>query len=403
MKRILFVDDDSMVLDGIRRLLYADRKRWEMKFVMGGEEALRAFACEPFDVIVSDMLMPGMDGAELLRHVQDLYPGTARIILSGHNAQEPALRALGVAHRFLSKPCSAGTLRDVIERSCAMEDLLQSPKLISVVAAIGELPALSDTYVKLRTALTDPVTSMAQVASIIEGDVAMSAKVLQIVNSAFFGLAHRSNSVLHAVNCLGTDTIKNLVLVANAFLIFVPQGRIPNSCWQEFQDHAHKVSAIAGLLPLEKSLRDTAIIAGLLHDIGQLALASRMPNEFHAIGSLAARNNSTICEAEFEILGVTHAEIGAFLLGLWGLPYEIVEAIAHHHQPNRIPHVGLDASLAIYVAELIAEREATYSSGQSIELSAVDEDVLLSLGLSNEFPTWCQLAANASSSRSSTD
>ena len=189
MKRILFVDDESNILDGIRRSLHADRERWDMQFVVGGEAALKVCAGSSFDVVISDMRMPGMDGATLLGHIRDRFPNTARIILSGFSDATLATRAILVAHRFLAKPCNASELHSAIERVCAMQDLLSSPKLRGIVGAVGELPSLSATYTDLTHALKDPKTSIQQVAEIIERDIAMSAKVLQLANSAFFGLA----------------------------------------------------------------------------------------------------------------------------------------------------------------------------------------------------------------------
>src|ERR1700677_2969395 len=110
MKRILFVDDESEVLDGSRRILHADRKRWDMQFVVGGEAAVQACEAGSFDVVISDLRMPGMDGATLLGHIQDRFPSTARIILSGYAEAALAARTVHVAHRFLTKPCNAAEL-----------------------------------------------------------------------------------------------------------------------------------------------------------------------------------------------------------------------------------------------------------------------------------------------------
>jgi YesN/AraC family two-component response regulator len=115
LRRVLFVDDDQYILDGLQNLLRKQRSRWDMCFALGGAAALELFAAAPFDVIVSDMRMPGMDGAELLAHVRERYPAARRIVLSGYAEPAAVQRALEVAHQFLSKPCRAPDLIDAID------------------------------------------------------------------------------------------------------------------------------------------------------------------------------------------------------------------------------------------------------------------------------------------------
>jgi len=172
MKRILFVDDESNVLDGIRRMLRADRTRWDMHFAVGGEAALRACETGAFDVVVSDMRMPGMDGATLLGHIRDRYPSTARLILSGSAEMGLATRAVSLAHSYLAKPCDASEFQSAIARVCAQQDMLCTPELRRIVGTVGELPSLSATYIHLRQAVSDPSTSIRQVACIIQQGLA---------------------------------------------------------------------------------------------------------------------------------------------------------------------------------------------------------------------------------------
>jgi HD-like signal output (HDOD) protein len=388
------VDDETRILDGIRRMMYADRKSWEMTFAQGGEAAIKAFEDGSFDVVVSDMRMPGMDGAALLRRIRDLSPSTVRIILSGFTEAEAAIRAVPVAHRFLAKPCDAPSLRAALECSCALQDILNSGEIRKVVTAIGDLPALSSTYLALNQAINDPDVSIDKVAGIIERDVSMSAKVLQLTNSAFFGLARTVTSVSQAVSYLGTNTVKNLVLVAHAFSEFVPNSRIPASTWQHLQDHGRRASGIASKLPISKAIRDATTVAALLHDIGQLVLACKMPEQFLAIQSLMRERQCPGYIAEQEVLGTSHAEIGAYLLALWGLPHIIMEPIAHHHRPTRIPHEGFDITVAIYIADRLADQPPEAATNPAaIQLTDEDHKNLETLGLTAQFPTFLQFIA----------
>jgi HD-like signal output (HDOD) protein len=393
VKRILFVDDESNVLDGIRRLLYADRMRWDMQFVLGGEAALKACEAASFDAVVSDMRMPGMDGATLLGHIRDRYPGTARIILSGYSEDSLARRAVPVAHRFLSKPSSSSELRSMIERVCSLQDVLSAPEIRKLVGSIGQLPSLSTTYTRLTRAVSNPDSSLNEIAAIIEGDVAMSAKVLQLANSAFFGLAQEVTNLSSAVSYMGMQTIKNLALISEAFRVLQPHSCIPRSVCEAMEKHAQHVAAIAGALPIDKRNRDVTLIAALLHDIGRLFLASAMPGEFCSVLSRASERGCKPLEAEEDLLGTSHAEIGAYLLGLWGIPNLAVEAIAHHHHPTRVPHSGLDSTVAVYVADLLAHELEDHPPGTAkLEIEEADRVCLEELGLMDQFPAFREQA-----------
>lgn len=398
MKRILFVDDEHNILEGLRRMFHSERDRWEMQFALGGEAALRACQEGSFDVVVSDLRMQGMDGATLLGHIRDQFPNTTRIVLSGYSDASLAARAVPVAHRFLPKPCSASELRAAIERVCSLQDILSSPQVRRVVGTVGELPSLSNTYISLMGAVKAPETSISQVAEIIEKDIAMSAKVLQLANSAFFGLGKKVTNLQSAATYLGMATIKNLALVSEAFRVFVPDSRIPESFCDQMQQHSHRTAAIVSMLPVDQGIRDVAAVAAFLHDIGRLFLASAMPDDFCSILALTSERGCKAFEAEEELLGTSHAEIGAYLLGLWGIPNLAVEAIAHHHRPTRITHSGFDCTTAVYVADLLANELEVHPQGSmGVEIEEADCACLEALGVLSKFAEFRELALQSRS------
>src|ERR1700758_5310713 len=141
-ERILFVDDEPMVLDGVRRSLHAMRKDWEMSFVNSGHEALEAMAGQTFDIVVTDMRMPGMDGAQLLEEVKKRSPQSLRVILSGQSDRETILRSVNPTHQYLSKPCDGEELRTRLMRAFALKDLLENPELKGLVSKLDSLPSL---------------------------------------------------------------------------------------------------------------------------------------------------------------------------------------------------------------------------------------------------------------------
>jgi len=380
VKSILFVDDEIKILDGIRRMLHAERNRWELHFVVGGQAALLALETNTFDVVISDMLMPGMDGATLMGHIRERSPKTARIILSGFSDAELGTRAASVAHQFLAKPCSASELYSTIERVCTLQELVCSPEIYRIVGSVGELPSLSSIVLRLRKSVETPGSSIGMVASIIEEDIAMSAKVLQLTNSAFFGLAQKVTTIQNAVAYLGMEAIKNLALASEAFRMFSPDHQIPQSICDSIQQHSLRAAAIAAALPLNRELRELSVVAALLHDIGKLFLASAMPSEFCSTLALASTKGCQAFEAEKELLGTSHAEIGAYLLGLWGIPNPAVEAIAHHHCPTRIIHSEIDCTVAVYLADFLAhELDAHPTGSMGCSVSEADRSCLETL------------------------
>jgi putative nucleotidyltransferase with HDIG domain len=224
----------------------------------------------------------------------------------------------------------------------------------------------------------------------------MSAKILQLVNSGFFGLPQRATTLEHAVNYLGLDKIRILALYSETFRVFVPDVRIPDSFGATAQRHSQRTAAIAGALPLAPELREAAFLAGLLHDVGKLVLASTMPDAYCAVLAKMNDQGSTQAEAEEQLLGISHAEIGAYLLGLWGINDLVVEAIAHHHHPTRVSHPDLDCSIAVYLADLLAkELEIHANDLQGEELRAADRKDLEILGVLQQYPSFRARALEA--------
>jgi len=351
--RVLFVDDEVAVLEGLENLLRKQRREWDMSFVSSGEAALAELDHRPCDVVVSDMRMPGMDGATLLQHVQERSPGTVRIVLSGYAEHGAVVRSLPAAHQFLSKPCDADALIAVIGRACRLQALLKDETLRRVAGRLDTLPSAPKIYTELTQAMArDDVTS-AKLARIVESDPAMAGKILQLVNSAYFGLARRITSIDQAVTYLGIDVLKGLVLNAHVFQM----ARLSSTkllSMNDLQAHSLHVARLAGLA-VQPLLREVAFAAGIVHDVGKIVLASGMPDQFEASVKLAAVEKCPGHQAERTVVGISHAEIGAYLLGIWGLPFEIVEAVAYHHAPASVTCGNRDVLAAIHAIDALAD------------------------------------------------
>jgi HD-like signal output (HDOD) protein len=353
VKRILFVDDDVNVLDGLRNVLRKQRRVWEMVFAIGGPAALEEMKRGPFDVVVSDMRMPGMDGAALLQIVKDTYPGTARLVLSGHAERDAVMRALPVAHQYLSKPCDVDQLTTVIDRTCALQKILHSEAIRAMVSQLDALPLAPRTYWEITQAAGKEEASLKEIGEIVEEDPALVAKVLQLVNSAYFGLAQEIKSASMAVQYLGLDLIKGLALAEHMFTLKVPDSS--GLSLEEQRQHSLLTARLAKKIANDPKRGDDVFSAAMVHDVGKVILACGRPTLYARVTHLAKDRERRCHILEHNAFGASHAEVGAYLLGVWGLPLPIVEAVAFHHEPERATAADRRVVAAVHAADVVVE------------------------------------------------
>jgi HD-like signal output (HDOD) protein len=383
-QRILFVDDDPNVLGGLSSLLRKDRRRWDIEFAESGEAAFAMFASGPFDAIVCDMRMPGMDGAALLQRVKWAFPETTRIVLSGQADRDGIIRALPVTHQFLSKPCDADVLRGVLERVCGLQTLLVNDTMRKIIGRVHRLPSEPSTYWELVRAAERQDVSTADVAAIVERDPAMSAKVLQLVNSAYFGLVQRVTSIAVAITYIGIDLLKALTLSTHVFkaLEGPHKGQLT-----ALQNRSLMTARLAHRFASDAKQRDEAFSTAIVHDVGEVVLAYAFPERFLEMIRVSAERHQSWYAAEPEFFGTSHAEVGAYLLGIWGLPISMIEVVAYHHEPRKAP-VGNPHVLAIvHAADILARRLIGYPD--AVE---PDMDFLQQVGLAQRLPEWESIA-----------
>lgn len=397
MTRILFVDDEPKVLEGLRSMLRAYRRDWTMEFCDGGEKALNRLRQEPFDVLVTDIRMPGMDGAELLTRARDLYPDMVRIVLSGQSEQERIMVAVGQAHQCLAKPCNPEKLRQTIEHANLLNKRMSNPKLKALVARMDSLPSLPDIYFELVEELRDEDSSVDRVGSLIARDLAMTAKVLQLVNSSFFGLRVHVNDAKHAAALLGLNTLKPLVLTASIFRQ-LEESRVSTTFLESILSHSMEIGGIAKQLAakeqLDRETTDNTFIAGALHDVGKVILADNFGRDYTVLCHKARAQASPIVELEAEQLGASHADVGGYLLGLWGLPQEVIEAVAFHHDPSTSVDSTFTPLTAVHVANALLNG-ANDPVSDVTENSAMDLIYLARLGMEDRLPRWQTIAEQA--------
>lgn len=394
-KRILFVDDEPMVLAGLQRSLRSMREEWEMVFVNSGAEALHRMEQQPFEIIVTDMRMPLMTGAQLLEEVKRRFPQCFRIILSGQADQETIMRAVDPTHQYLAKPCDADELKRRLIRAFAIRGLLKNSEMEVVVSRLQALPSLPSLYIEVTSELENREPSVTRIARLVSEDMAMTAKVLQLVNSAFFGLRCQVSSPLQAVQLLGLDTLRALVLSTHVF------DKFRSDCLQEAEmaylwSHSLAVASFAkSIAQFEKQDRrmvDDCFTAGLLHDSGKLILASTMAAKYQIVLHMVRHSQRGVLEAEMQVFGCSHAEVAAFLLGLWGLPENVVEGVAWHHHPSENPKRGFFPSLATHVATVLHEEGSPFWMR---DRTALDSQFLDQNGFAGREQTWRQIIMNS--------
>lgn len=351
--RVIFVDDEPNVLAAIRRMLRSKRNEWDMEFAESGAIALSLFEEQVFDVIVSDIRMPNMDGAELLHMIKDNYPGVVRIALSGQVDLAEVIRSIRAVHQYISKPCEAEELIQKIEGALISRTVLTDPQMQSIVTEIDSLPVIPRVFQAIQDELKQPEPSIEKIAHYIAMDVGLVAKILKLVNSPYFALPRHIDSIMQAITMLGLETIQALVLSSHLFSMY-DEKSIPNFSLELLWDHSFRVSNIACLIGQCEGLdRDTVVqarMAGLLHDVGKLILASNFPDKYQTVMKLISEKEAPINACEKDVFGTTHAQLGAFIMGLWGMSGDVVKAIGYHHSYNEY---DLSVCMLVSIADVI--------------------------------------------------
>jgi HD-like signal output (HDOD) protein len=392
--RILFVDDELNTLDGLRRLLRSQRKEWEMSFVSGGQEAMDLVATQPFDAVVTDMRMPGMDGPQLLMKLAIDYPGIARFVLSGSSDDDMIMKSVGTAHQCLLKPCDSNLLKAALTRTLSLRKRLKDERLMALVSGVSSLHSLPEVYLEILEAVKSDNTSVRSVGEIIEKDPAITAKVLQLVNAAFFGLGRKISKPTDAASLLGLDVLKTLVLSVGIFSQFDQRKiSVTNFSIKQVFDHCIAVGTfgkrIASNESVDQNLLSESLLAGTLHELGKLLLVTEYPEDYAKICGLMESEKLYEYQAEKEILGATISDLTAYLLALWGFSDSVVEAVAFHHQPGLSSYREFTPLTAVHVADVLVYKGAEQDG--KTQCTSLDRDYLETSGLAGQVESWKEL------------
>lgn len=392
-KRILVVDDEPTVLTVLKRVLETTLDA-EIVTALNADEALQYLEKQSFEVIVSDIKMPGIDGVELLSVVQERYPHVARMVFSAWGGGEVALKTAGTAHQFFSKPGDIAIISKRIEMVLKLRDMLPKEGLEWVVSAVNTLPSLPQTYRELEREIESPTASLESITRIIENDIAMSAKILQLLNSSFFHSQMKKTKASEAVPLIGLQVLKSLVLAMHIFTEW-HDGITPGFAPGHILTHSVIVAGVSRQLAINAGMShsqtEEVYSAGLFHDIGKLLLAANAPDSCQCIEDIRVQKGLTRLEAEESVLGATHAEAGAYLLALWGFDETMINACAFHHHPERYSGKGFCPLTAIHVANALTHQ---ILDGGEWGQAKVNSDYLEREGLSGQISKWQEITEN---------
>ncbi|MEW8381263.1 MAG: response regulator, partial [Candidatus Thiodiazotropha taylori] len=341
---------------------------------------------------ITDMRMPGMDGAQLLDAIAQHHPHVVRIVLSGQSDQETVMKTVGPAHQYLNKPCEVEVLKATLVRAFSLRDLLGQSELKSLISGMRALPSLPTIYNELVSLIQDPNAAVADIGRLIAKDPAMTVKTLQLVNSAFFGLGRHISNPVDAASLLGMEILKPLVLSIGIFQQFEEEKLATkdfslDSLWNHSMQVGSLAKQIANQEGMDKTAIEDCLLAGMLHDIGKLILALNLPERYSELDSALAEKQQPRSTTELEIFGTTHGAVGAYLLGLWGLPESVVEAVAMHNQPELQAEKVFSPLTIVHVANALIHELAT----EAHTTSPLDRDYLQKIGVLEQLSQWQSL------------
>ncbi len=396
-RRILFVDDEEYVLTALSRSLRRHRVEWEMTFCSDARQALELVERVSFDVVVTDIYMPEVNGIRFLKGLQDRHPAAVRIALSGRIDADTIMSTAGLVHHYLTKPCDSAILEATLIRVLRLRELIDDEPLRALVGGLRSLPILPTVYHQLTERLGAKSTTIRELSDIVIRDPPLAAKTLQLVNSVFYGLRRPISDPVEALTMLGVETLRGLVLTIGVLsqLDSKALGREWASL-QRLMNHSIAMAAfaknIAATESCGKSMLEETFIAALLHDIGILLLIENFPGEYAEIESKMHGDETQRTPLEREMFGVDHGAVGGYLLGLWGLADPVVMAVSHHHQPSIVKPSEFSPLTAVHVAEMLIDLDVL--SHHPGGWGGVDLDYISELGLEHRLVIWSELRSS---------
>lgn len=366
----------------------AHPNEWLPHLARTADEAVRLAKEFEFRGIVTEAQLSGTHGVELLDELMKLQPDTARIVLSEISDPASTLQCVGKAHRHLASPCDLETLIQSLNQALSDPPWLPGEAVQKLLPEMRWVPSPPQVYFEVVSEMQSSEASVERIGQIISRDPAISAKLLQLANSAVFGLQLQVVQPAEAVAYVGLDTTRSLLLLAHTFASFEnlhTAGFHMDTLWRHSLAVGQFAKTIVESQGSPAAVADQAFTAGLLHDIGKLLFAANLPRQFTEALQKSAAEGTPLWQVEQRLLGVCHGQLGAGLLSIWGLPSEVLEAIALHHMPAARRDAGFSALAAVHVADAL-EHESSGDIADAAE--SMDRTYLSALGLEDRISEW---------------
>jgi putative nucleotidyltransferase with HDIG domain len=354
MPRILFVLDNPVRTQELLALFHEVAPERPVEVTANEKDALAAIEKADFEMIFVELSGGALAGTRFLNEVWKARPKIVRFLLGSDVDADLLVTCVLGAHHLVRAPFDANAVRGALERADSINQLIRNERIQSLVSRMRTLPSRPSLYMEVMRELRSTNASANMVGDLVSKDLAISSKLIQVVNSAFYGLQQHVSDPAAAVLLLGLETTSSLVLSIEAFARFdkvKPLYFSMDKVWRHCQTVANSAKQIAELLNNDPEVARHAYTAGLLHDIGKLALALNFEDQYHGALKLAEKQKISPCEVESQVFGATHAEAGAYLLCLWGLPLQVVEAVLGHHYPAGSVGKKFTAATALHLAE----------------------------------------------------
>lgn len=388
MNNLLFVDDEPLMRDLYASLADELGRDFQVTTVPCGTEALKFLQDRSVDIVFSDLDMPEMHGSDFLTTVERLYPETIRVVISGRADQLAVARCLMYGHRYFQKPLKTKQLVSLVSRITRLRTIIRSEKVKGIVGRSTLIPSPPETYLRLTELLQNTQVPIEDIAQVVRSDPGLTAKLLQVVNSASFGYGHLA-TVEDALQMAGVEIVRALMLGLQARSFaqkHLKSRQLFSDLWAHSIDTATRCREVARIEGLDSAAQATCFTVGLLHDIGKLILAAHNEKEYSALVASALREKVPIYKKELEVYQATHADIGAYLLGVWGLPDEIIHAVERHHNATREIETKFTPLLCVHVVQNLLP-----FSGRIPDL---DKDFLAQRGFSARLNSWQDALVN---------
>lgn len=388
-KHIVFVTSDLTKFPALSDMLPQLCSNWQLQFLSSAPAALELVNTGQCDVILVDSKLSSDSGLELLDSIWKTHPHIIRFLCAKSPSEDLMMKCIWNSHRLFTYPPEAVVVRDAIQRALEVQNWLCNRRVQQLVSRMRTFPSLPTLYFKVLKELESPHASMEKLAELVGSDLAITTKIIQVVNSAFYAQQRQISDVKEAIQILGFETLKSLVLGIQAIARLdkvKPLYFSVDKIWRHGLAVATLARHVAQLESGDRVLAEEAFTAGLLHDIGKLVLASNLDDQYNGALSLAQKNQIPLVEVELGVFGATHADTAAYLVAVWGLPRRIVEAIALHHTPRNSEDVEFSPLAAVHIADVLEHEQCAEKS--EFTKPTLDMEYLTRLGVHERVDLW---------------